>query len=317
MGPTTVAGSEGSPAGMFSRMRRINASRNGSWIARCTKMRWTLMQDWPAYPKAADAIKGTAASQFASSSTITPALPPSSRATFIFAAPALSFHPTAALPVKLSILMRASRNSAGMWSCPKGTTLICPAGTPASCKTSARSSAENGVFSAGFNTIVFPEARQGATLWATRLSGKLNGVIPRITPIGKRRTRPKCPTPGGLASMRTPCPSSPDASCAAKRKVMVARSTSAAANVTGLPASATRMRTNSFRRAAIRSAMRERICARSQAGWERVCLKAACADATADSTWSASARQISPTVEPSHGLVTAWVSGEVSQRPSR
>ena len=43
-----------------------------------------------------------------------------------------------------------------------------------------------GVELAGLSTRVFPAARAGATLWATRLSGKLNGLIAAITPTGRR-----------------------------------------------------------------------------------------------------------------------------------
>ncbi len=65
-----------------------------------------------------------AAFQSASGSTTTAALPPSSSATFILTASDFSFQPTAALPVKLTILMRSSVSSGGMCSCPNGTTLI-------------------------------------------------------------------------------------------------------------------------------------------------------------------------------------------------
>ena len=36
----------------------------------------------------------------------------------------------------------------------------------------------------------------GASLWATRLSGKLNGLIAPTTPIGTRSVKPSLPSPG-------------------------------------------------------------------------------------------------------------------------
>ncbi len=50
--------------------------------------------------------------------------------------------------------------------------------------TSPNNNAVKGVCGAGFRTIGFPAARQGATLWATKFKGKLNGVMPRIGPSG-------------------------------------------------------------------------------------------------------------------------------------
>jgi hypothetical protein len=46
-----------------------------------------------------------------------------------------------------------------------------PAGMPASTEDLPRSSAETGVALAGLRTMVLPAAIDGATLWATRLSG--------------------------------------------------------------------------------------------------------------------------------------------------
>jgi hypothetical protein len=43
---------------------------------------------------------------------------------------------------------------------------------------------------AGLTTIGAPTASDGATLCATRFSGKLNGVIPSTGPIAKRRMSP-------------------------------------------------------------------------------------------------------------------------------
>ncbi len=64
------------------------------------------------------------------------------------------------------------------------TTLKAPAGAPASCTISASVSASSGVCRAGLRTMLLPTARQGASLCATRLSGKLNGEMAAIGPRG-------------------------------------------------------------------------------------------------------------------------------------
>ena len=204
-----------------------------------------------------------------------------------------------------------------MSSWAKGTIWIWPAGTPASCRTSARSSAVSGVFIAGLSSIVFPVAMQGATLWATRLRGKLKGVIPRITPSGKRRTIPKWPSPGALASILMPWPSSASASAAANRKVRHARSTSASAKVTGFPASATMTSTNSRRRSRRSWLILSSVAARASLESLRVFWNAECALAMADSISCEPAVQISASFSPDQGL---WTASEVcvsTQHPSR
>ena len=49
----------------------------------------------------------------------------------------------------------------------------------------------NGVWLAGLSTTGQPAAMAGATLWATRLSGKLNGAIAPTTPMGTRSVKPE------------------------------------------------------------------------------------------------------------------------------
>ena len=50
-------------------------------------------------------------------------------------------------------------------------------------------SAESGVCSAGFSTIVQPAARAGADLRAGIAAGKFQGVMPAVTPTGSFVTR--------------------------------------------------------------------------------------------------------------------------------
>ena len=71
-----------------------------------------------------------------------------------------------------------------------GSTWYMPLGRSVSSKNSASRSAPIGVALAGFTTIGAPTASAGATLCATRFSGKLNGVMPSTGPIGNRRRMP-------------------------------------------------------------------------------------------------------------------------------
>ena len=68
------------------------------------------------------------------------------------------------------------------------TTERTPAGIPASCPSTASASAEYGVCSAGFTTIVQPVASAGPTLRMIIAAGKVHGVIAAQTPTGSRRT---------------------------------------------------------------------------------------------------------------------------------
>ena len=65
-----------------------------------------------------------------------------------------------------------------------------PAGTPAASMISATVSIVSGSLDGGLSTIGLPVAMAGASLCAARLSGKLNGLIAAIGPIGKRRVMP-------------------------------------------------------------------------------------------------------------------------------
>ena len=84
------------------------------------------------------------------------------------------------------------------------TTLSHPGGNPASCMSSASSTAESGVADAGLRTTAQPAASEGASLCATRLHGKLNGVIAPTTPRGDWwLTRPAQRERGSDASFRS------------------------------------------------------------------------------------------------------------------
>ncbi len=133
---------------------------------------------------------------------------------------------------------RLSWTSAGIRSFGTGSTLQAPAGRSVSARISPSTSAESGVAGAGLRMIGAPTAIAGATLCATRFSGKLNGAMPSTTPRGKRRTTAKRPVPPGSVSSRMVSPFVRRASSAAQRKTETARPTSPRAHLTGLPFSA-------------------------------------------------------------------------------
>ena len=105
--------------------------------------------------------------------------------------------------------------------------------------------AESGVWLAGFSTTGQPAAIAGASLCATRLSGKLNGLIAPTTPIGTRRVNASLPSPAALASIGTMSPASVRAATAANVNVETARCASTRAVLIGLADSVAMMRARS------------------------------------------------------------------------
>jgi hypothetical protein len=71
-----------------------------------------------------------------------------------------------------------------------------PSGRSVSARISPSSSAVSGVAGAGLSMIGAPTASAGATLCATRFSGKLNGAMPSTGPRGTRRTSASRPVAG-------------------------------------------------------------------------------------------------------------------------
>ena len=186
---------------------------------------------------------------------MTPALPPSSSTTFFLPARAFIRQPTAGLPVKLSSLNRSSSTIRSPSSRVIGRMLTEPSGTPAASMISPTVSIVSGSLDGGLSTIGLPEAIAGATLWAARLSGKLNGLMPAIGPIGKRRVMPVRPFELASRSSGMTSPPIRSASSAPSRKVSEARSTSTSASRIGLPASRAISRPSSSRRARMPSLM--------------------------------------------------------------
>ncbi len=141
------------------------------------------MQLWPAWEKAWIWALSAAVSQSPSSLTISGAFEPSSRLTFLWGTRLRMSQPTLAEPVKVRAEVSSCSTIALPTSPPgPGMTLSQPFGRPASSRISASFRAEIGVCPAGLRTIELPAAIAGPSLWATRLSGKLKGLIAPTTP---------------------------------------------------------------------------------------------------------------------------------------
>ena len=273
-------------------------------------MRWVEMHDWPAWLNPATRILSAANVQLPSGSMITGALFPSSRPTFLRGARALIPHPTSGEPVKVMSAMSGSSTSAfPTVDPPPVTTLRWPSGRPHSWSNiCAKVMAENGVWLAGFSTTGQPAAIAGATLWATRLSGKLKGLMAPTTPMGMRRVKPSLPSPGALASSGTISPTSLRASTAEKTNVPTARSASTRAVRIGFAASSAMIRANSSTRALNRCAAASRISALRHGGRTG----AARAASTARRTSAGPQAGTRPSSAPLYGACTANVSVPVN-----
>ena len=106
-------------------------------------------------------------------------------------------------------------------------------------RAAARASAiaESGVWRAGLSTTGQPAAIAGATLWATRLSGKLNGLIAADHADRHPQRERELALAGVAASIGTISPASVRAATAANVKVDTARWASTRAVFIGLAAS--------------------------------------------------------------------------------
>jgi hypothetical protein len=144
-----------------------------------------------------------------------------------------------------------------------------------------------------------PTAMAGATLCATRFSGKLNGAMPSTGPRGTRRTSAMRPLAVGSVSSRCNSPEKRRASSAAQRNVEAALVTSTFAHLTGLPASAVISPAISSARSSSRRDTWSSAAARAWAGSTARSGATASAAATARSTSSAVACEVVPTSAPS------------------
>src|ERR671912_690688 len=144
------------------------------------------MQDWPAWLKPATLSFAAAPRQSPSGSMMTGLLLPSSRLTFLRAARSRIPQPTSGEPVNVIIATSRCITSGSPTAAPPPvTTLSHPGGRPhSSINSVARAMADSGVWLAGLSTTGQPAAIAGPTLWLTRVSGKLNGLMAPTTPTG-------------------------------------------------------------------------------------------------------------------------------------
>ncbi len=177
-------------------------------------------------------------------------------------------HPTSGDPVNvMSATSGCSTSALPTVPPPPVTTLRWPGGSPHSPSSSSASEiADSGVCDAGLSTTGQPAAIAGATLCATRLSGKLNGLIAPTTPTGSASVKPIFPSPTSAASSGTISPASRRASVAANVNVETVRRASTRAVLIGLAASSAIVCAKSSTRSESRRAARSRISARFQAG---------------------------------------------------
>ena len=114
-------------------------------------------------------------------------MPPSSSDIFftVSALWRIRIRPTSVDPV--NVILRTTGFAHSSWPIATAspvTMLRTPLGMPARSASSANASAENGVCSAGFSTMVQPAASPGDTLRVIIALGKFHGVIAPTTPIG-------------------------------------------------------------------------------------------------------------------------------------
>ena len=114
-------------------------------------------------------------------------LPPSSSVTRFTVSEAdfMTLRPVAVEPVKATLATSGWAVSTPPRSLRSHTTLNTPGGR-ISFAMVANSSVVSGVVGAGFDTMVLPASRHGASLFIRRMSGKFHGVMEATTPSGAR-----------------------------------------------------------------------------------------------------------------------------------
>ena len=221
------------------------------------------MQTCPALAKPVTATASATFCGSASSSTMTGLFEPSSIVTRFNPAKRQICSPTSALPVKLILRTRGSLQITWPSAAPEPVTqAIASSGSPASSSNSTSLSEESGVSEAGLSSTALPPAIAGPTLCATRLSGKLNGVIAATMPHGTRRVNPSLPTPPGVASNGTVSPCKSRAASADKSRVSIARPASMRPSASTLPSSRLIRQARSSCCSAMSCAVRRRISTR-------------------------------------------------------
>ena len=146
-------------------------------------------------------------------------------------------------------------------------------------------------------------------MWATRFSGKLNGVIPSTGPIGNRRISPTREPSAASVSSRISSSSPRRITSEAQRNVETARVASTVAHLSGLPPSCAISFAFSSIVSPSRFEMWSSASARAWTGSFEDSLNVSCAVAAASSTSASVGTPISATTLSSYGL---WTSNEPS-----
>ena len=171
--------------------RSISRSSSGSNTASWTKSRLTARHAWPQLKNRPVESAFAASSRSASARTIAGSDPPSSSTIFFRngAATAITLLPVGVDPVRATLRIRGWVTIASPVPEPR-TTLTTPSGRPPSIRASMQRSVARGVVADGLSTTQLPAATAGATLLAASVSGKFQGTIAPVTPIGRRSTSP-------------------------------------------------------------------------------------------------------------------------------
>ena len=183
MAPISTALSSGSPTRSVS-MRARSFLMNGPAMFSCISSRDPAQHTCPWLNQMASTTPSTALSRSASSKTRNGDLPPSSSESRL-PVPAVvrrMARPTSVEPVNAILSTSGCWTSASPVRPSPVTMLITPGGRPISFTISAKSSAVNGVNSAGFSTTVLPMASAGATFQASISNGKFQVMICPATP---------------------------------------------------------------------------------------------------------------------------------------
>ena len=202
-GPTSVAGSEGSPTTTRS-VAAANSSTTRSWTERSTRIRLRAQQSCPQLSNTAYGDDDANFSMSASANTTLGLLPPSSRLTFftVPAAARMISCPVAVSPVNATLPIPGWAAIAAPTTGPGPvTTLSTPGGSPASSASSPSRIAVSGEYEAGFRTAVLPAASAGPTFHEAIMIGKFQGTMSPTTPIGSRSVKS---SPGRVTGIVAP-----------------------------------------------------------------------------------------------------------------
>ncbi len=189
-GPTSVAGSAGSPTTSVS-IAPSSISRTRDALSSCRHSSRNAEQRWPALPNAEWTASSTTCSGKAVESTIMALMPPVSAisgriAPSRAASARLSQRPVAVEPVNTTPASAACLSAVSPNTRPTiGKVARAACGTPAACSSSVKASATRGVVSAGLATTVLP-VTSAATTWPAKMaSGKFHGLMQAHTPRGE------------------------------------------------------------------------------------------------------------------------------------